>query len=270
MATHARIAVGTGPTAADTIKQIGSDITLPAGGPWTIFGLWGQVAKVTAVASEGTGGILLVNAASGDITPDPAPGKWPLLGTIAQMGGNHGPAAMGLNIWPVNWSAPGKAVIQLSYHAQLAITAAPQVQAGIFFGTEIPGPFRAPFCASVSAAFAATAEQSVGSIVLAEKATRIVGILAELNKGDTWTVAEPVIGYVRLSSESVKFQPASFPCCFCYDSGDGTPAGESGMPRAEFIPLDIDVEGGAIIDVYAKTPVSVTGNAEVRVYLAYE
>ena len=270
MSTHAFAVQGPGGAAAGAITQIGANITLPAGGPWIIFGLWGQVVKATATVAEGTGGHLIVNALSGDLTPDPAPGKWPLLGTIAQMGGNHGPAAMGLNIWPVNWSAPGKAVIQLSYHAQLAITAAPQVQAGIFFGTEIPGPFRAPFCASVSAAFAATAEQSVGSIVLAEKATRIVGILAELNKGDTWTVAEPVIGYVRLSSESVKFQPASFPCCFCYDSGDGTPAGESGMPRAEFIPLDIDVEGGAIIDVYAKTPVSVTGNAEVRVYLAYE
>jgi len=270
MATHCKTVAGTGPTAADTIKQIGPDISMPAGGPWTIFGVFAQVAKVTAVASEGTGGILLVDSLSGDISPDPAPAKWPLLGTIAQMGANHGPAAMGLNIWPVNWEASGKATLKLSYHAQLAITAAPQVQAGILFGDSIPGIFRAPFCASVSTAFAAATEQSVGSIILAEKATRIVGILAELNKGDTWTVAEPVIGYVRIASDSVKLQPATFPCCYCYDSADGTPAGESGMPRAEFIPLDIPVEGGAIINVYAKTPISVTGNAEVRVYIAYE
>lgn len=268
--THGKIVTGAGATTAVTKTQIGSDLTLPAGGPWTIFGIFGQVVKVTAVADEGTGGQLIIDAVSGDITPDPAPGKWPLLGSPACESANFNAAAMGLNIWDVNWEASGKAVLQLSYLNQLAITAGSYVQAGIIFGNEIPAPVRAPFCASVYAAFASATEQSVGSITLAEKATKIVGILAELNKGDSWTVAEQLIGYIRLASDSIKLQPAQYPCCFCFDSGDGTVAGECSMPRADFIPVDIPVEGGAIVDVYVKTPISVTGNAEVRVYLAYE
>ena len=268
--THGQSVTGAGATTAATKTQIGSDLTMPAGGPYIIHDLFAQVVKVTAVADEGTGGQLIVDALSGDLSPDPAPGKWPLLGTIAQEGANHSAVAMGLNLWKVNWQAAGKAVLKLSYLNQLAITAGSHVQAGIIFSDSIPGPVRAPYCASVYTAFASATEQSVGSITLSERATKIVGILAELNKGDTWTVAEYLLGYIRLASDSIKLQPAQYPCCFCCDSGDGTPAGESGMPRADFIPVDIPVEGGAIVDVFVKTPISVTGNAEVRVYLAYE
>jgi len=269
MATHAIVQVGTGGTAAAAKTQISTGITMPAGGPWIIHDLWGQVVKSTTVPAEGTGGILTIESASGDIAPDPSPGKWPMLGAAVTSSANSSVHAMGLNLWPVNLQASGKATINLYYTNQLAITTGSPVQAGIIFGDTVPEPFRANFCDSVSSAFASATEQSIGTITLAEKATKITGVLFELNKGDALTAAEYVIGYCRLASDDIKMPPAQYPCSYCFNAGDGTVAGETAMPRADFIPVDIPVEGGARLNVYAKTPNAVTGNVEVRAYIAY-
>lgn len=270
MATHAIARQGPGTTAALAKTQIGEDITLPAGGPWTIFGLWGQVVKATSVASEGCGGQLIVETLSGDLDPDPAPGKYPLIGNPQASAAHHSMAAVPLNIWPVNWQASGKAVISLSYKQQLDITTPSEVACGILFGKEIPEKRPLVFCDCVFAAFASASEQSIGKITLAEKATRIVGILADLNHGDALTVAQETLATIRLSSDDVKMPPAQYPCNRAFDSGDGTVEGETACPRSDFISLDIPITGGARIDVYATTSISVTGNAEVLVYIAYE
>lgn len=270
MSTHAQAVTGTGATTAATKTQIGANITLPAGGPWTVFGLWGQVAKITAVASEGTGGQLIIDSLSGDITPDPAPGRYPLIGNPQISSANCSIAALPLNIWPVNWSAAGKSVISLSYLNQLAITAGSRVAAGIIFGDTIPEKRPLVFCDGVYSSFAAATEQLIGTITLAEKATKIVGIMADLNKGDALTVAEEIMATIRLSSDDIKLPPAVYPCNRCFDSGDGTVAGETAAPHSYFIPVDIPVEGGARINCYATTTASVTGNADIQVYVAYE
>ncbi len=270
MATHAQSVTGTGGTTAAAITQIGSNITLPAGGPWNIFGLWGQVAKSATVPAEGTGGALIIDALSGDLTPDPAPGQYPMIGSPATISANDGIESLPLNIWPVRWQAAGKSVIKLSYLNQLAITTASKTAAGILFGDTVPPVKPFPFSDSVRGAFASTAEQTIGTITLAEKATRIVGILADLGKGDAITAGEAILATVRLASDDVKMPPFSFPCNRCFDASDGTAVGGASVAQSQYIPVDIPVTGGARIDVFATSVVSVTGNAEVQVFIAYE
>lgn len=270
MPTHAFARQGPGGTTAASKTQIGTDIIMPATGPWTIFGLWGQVVKGAGAHSEGAGGQLIMDAVSGDLSPDPAPGKYPLIGSPAAASANFHIAQVPLNIWPVRWEASGKATVRLSYLNQLASTVACEVACGIIFGKEIPEPRPLVFCDSVYSAFASAAEQSIGTITLSEKATRIVGILADLNHGDAVTAAEETIATIRLASDDIKMPPAQYPCIRAFDAADGTHVGAPSTPRADFIPVDIPVEGGARINVYATTSISVTGNAEVLVYLAYE
>lgn len=269
MATHGLITTGTGGTAAEAKTQIGSNLTMPAGGPWEIQYIWGQVARSAGVANEGTGGHLIIDALSGDLDPDPAPGKYPMMGSAVQSSANAQVGVMPLNLWRVSWQAAGKAVISLSYQNQLAITAAPNVAAGVIFGDEPPADAPLVFCDGVYESFAATAETSIGTITLSEKATRIVGLLAVLQKGDAVTVDEEILATVRLTSDDVSLAPAQFPCCFAYNPADGTPAGNPSMPQAQFIPMNIPVPGGGRVQAYATTTGSVTGNADVRVYLAY-
>lgn len=270
MPTHAYARQGPGGTTALAETQIGANITMPAGGPWIIHHVWGQVVKATALADQGTGGILHVQSLSGDLTPDPAPGKYPLIGSQISQSAAFGIASVPLNLWPVHWEAAGKATLSLSYIQQLAITTASEVACGIIFGTERPEVRPLVFSDYVQASFASAAEQAIGSITLAEKATRIVGILADLNKGDAASVAEEVMATIRLDSADIKLPPGQYPCCRAFDSGLGTVAGSSSVAQSQFIPVDIPVIGGAIINVFATTSISVTANADVTVYLAYE
>jgi len=270
MSTHALATTGASSTSAATKVKIGSTLTMPAGGPWIIFGLWGQVVKSTTIPDQGTGGILHVNALTGDLTPDPAPGKYPLVGSPISESADAALSAVPLNIWDVNWNAAGKSQIDLAYTQQLAVTTASPVAAGIIFGDSIPVKTPLIFCDNVNSAFASASEQTIGTITLAEKATRIVGIFADVNKGEASTTAEAVLATIRLDSADMKLPPAQYPCQRAFNASDGTAAGQSAVAQSQFIPVDIPVIGGARIDVFATTTISVTGNAEVSVYLAYE
>jgi len=270
MATHALATTGTGGTAAKATTQIGANLTLPAGGPWIIHNIWGQVAKVTTLPNEGTGGALLINALSGDLTPDPAPGYFPLPGNQVSESANANIAGAPLNIYDVNWRGAGKAVISLSYLNQLAITTGSIVAAGIIFGDTVPEKKPIVFSDGVRTSFAAATETAIGTITLAEKATRITGIFTDLNKGDVPTAGEAILATIRLDSDDIRFPPAQYPCLRAFDASDGTAVGAAGGLKMDWIPLDIPVVGGARVDVFATTSVSVTGNADVQVYIAYE
>lgn len=270
MSTHALARQGPGGTAALASTQIGADLVMPAGGPWLIHSIWGQVCRPTSIADQGAGGILHIQSLSGDISPDPAPGKYPLVGPCIAESANFALAAVPLNIYPVAWEAAGKASISLSYIQQLACTTASEVACGIIFGTARPEVKPLTFCDFVQTSWAAATETAVGTITLAEKATRLVGIFADLNKGDAVTAAEEVMATIRLDSADIKLPPSQYPCNRAFNSSDGTPVGQSATPQGQFIPVDIDVIGGARIDVYVTSSISVTGNADITVYLAYE
>lgn len=270
MATHAIARQGTGGTGAASTTQIGTDIELPAGGPWTIFGAWMQVVQDTCAAAESLAGSLVVDSLSGDITPDPSPGTFPVPGLCSTAGANSGMCTVPLTIWPVNWSGAGKGVISLSYYNQLAITTAPQVACGLIFGEEIPEQRPIIFCDGVRGTQTAAAETAVGTITLSTRASRITGIFADITVDGAWTADEAFIGIVRLASADVPMPPAQYPMMRAYSAGDGTPVGAWHNPRFSFIPVDIPVVGGARIDTYIDLGLAVTNAATVGIYLAYE
>lgn len=268
--THGIVRTGQGGTTAAARTQIGADIILPAGGPWIISGFYGQLAKITTVPDEGAGGFIEMFASSGDLQPQPAPANFPLIGPSISESVNVAVSAQPLQIWPVNYTAPGKATIQLFYTQDQAITTGSRIITGIIFGEEVPVKRPSPFCATIASEFASGTEQNFGTITLSENASRIVGILADLNKADAATVAQECAATVRLASDSMTLQPAQFPCNRAFNASDGTAVGQSATPFSEIIPLDIPVIGGAIITVFATTTRSVTGNASLRVFLFYE
>lgn len=270
MITHGLIVEGAGGTAAGTKTQIGSNITMPAGGPFTIHNIFGTVVKDTSAANEGTGGQLIIDSYSGDVTPDPAPGKFPLPGNAIASSANFGLGIVPLSNWDVQWEAAGKAVLQLSYLNILAITKGSDCVLGILFGEAVPAWKPIIFCEGIYASKASAVEQLLGTITLSEKATKITGILADLNKGDAATAGVPCAGYIRLASNDINFAPGMFPCNRGFDASAGTAVGAPSSPQSAVIPVDIDVPGGAIINIYGKTTASVTGNADFSVFIAYE
>jgi hypothetical protein len=270
MATHALAVQGAGGTAALAKTQIGSNIELPAGGPWTIFGLWSQVVKDTAADDESLAGSLIIDSLSGDLTPDPAPGTFPVPGLPTQTGANHGMATDPLMIWPVRWQAAGKSVIALSYKQQLAQAVAAQCAAGIIFGEEVPEQRPIVFCDGVRSTQTSAADTAVGTITLSTRASRITGIFADITVDGAWTVDEAFIGICRLGSADVALPPAQYPLARAFSACDGTPVGHMDNPKMAFIPVDIPVVGGARIDTYIDLGLAVTTACTVGIYLAYE
>lgn len=270
MPTHGIARQGTGGTAAASTTLIDSNIELPAGGPWNIFGVWAQVVQDTCAAAESLAGNLILNSVSGDLDPDPAPGTFPIPGLCSTAGANSGMCTVPLTVWPVNLSAAGKAVCSLSYYNQLAITTAPIVAAGILFGDETPTNRPIVFSDGVRSTQTAAAETSVGTITLSTRASRITGIFADITVDGAWAADEGFMGICRLASSDVPLAPAQFPLARAYSAGDGTPVGAWHNPVFSYIPVDIPVVGGARIDTYIDLNLAVTAAATVGIYLAYE
>jgi len=270
LSTHAIARQGAGGTAALAKTQIGTDIEFPAGGPWTIFGLWMQAVKDTAAAAESLAGNLVIESHSGDISPDPAPGTFPVPALCNQTGANVGMATNHLTIWPVNWSAAGKAIIRLNYEQQLAQAVGAQCACGVIFGEEVPTPRPIVFCDNVHSTQTATADTAVGTITLSTRASRITGIFADITVDGGLTTDEAFIGIVRLGSADIPLPPAQYPLARAYSAGDGTPVGHMDVPQMSFIPIDIPVVGGARIDTYIDLGIAVTNACTVNIWLAYE
>lgn len=270
MSTFANARMGAGGTLAAAITQIGTDITLPAGGPWKIWGIYGHAVLVTVTAAQNLMGSIQMIALSGDLDPDPSPGFWPCASHGAGTGATPGVAAVPLNIWPVDFTAAGKSVIRLNYINTQANTVAPNIVAGILYGDKIPEYMPVQFSSPVTAAFASAAESAVGTITLAEKAKKIVGVYSFFAHAAAPTASEECHGFIRLDSPDVKLQPAEFPNNIGFSAGLGAMIGNSATPQSQYIPLDIDVPGGAVVNVFATTSRSVTANARVTVWLAYQ
>lgn len=270
MSTHAMTVQGNSATLIGVRTQIGGNITLPAGGPWVIYGIHGTIVHDNALAAEGIAGVLTIDSASGDIIPDPAPGQYPLIGPQGLFGATLPPAIVPLNIFPVNWTAPGKAVITLWHTLGLGITNAGAVQAGILFGTARPEVRPLMFCQAVRGTPGLAVETQSGNITLAEKATRIVGVMGLMAKNTAITAAESVMATFRLDSADAKLTPAVYPFNCAMSSLVGADTGAPSQPQSQFIPVDIPVHGGSVISCFVTLQRAVTANVETQIFIAYE
>lgn len=268
--THGMAVAGAGSAAAGEAVITGAPIVLPAGGPYTIFKIWGVVCQATAAAAEAYGGYMRFEATVGDISPNPSPMKMP----VGQIGSSLG-ATIDVGVCPVAmydvaFEAPGKASINLIMSTPTVLAVAPQVCMGIIFGKT--RPVSAPFIYTeyVRAQVTAVALTAVGTITLPEKATKIVGVCGVLAQDNVLTAGEELLGYFSLASDDVKLPPAQFPFQGGYSAGLGALINNVSKVLPVWIPVVIPLTGGARIDCSVKLNTAVTNAAEVQIFLAFE
>lgn len=266
--THAMAAVLAGQTGVGD-KTIGS-IVMPAGGPWKIFGFWGQVVAATATPAESISGYITFKATAGDLDPDPAPTQFPVPALGSFLGASNPVQVCPLNIWPINYSAPGKASIDLIYNQSIALTVAPMVAMGLIFGREIPSARAFRYMAQVRTTVTSAVAGAVGTITLAEKATRITWIGCIAVQSGVMVTAEELIGTFKLDSDDIKMAPAEFPISAAFGAGLGTVIGNQPHIEPVMIPVNIPVKGGARIDATIDLLTAVTNGADVAVLIGYE
>ncbi|MBA7628751.1 hypothetical protein ES703_36246 [subsurface metagenome] len=266
--THSAIVTGAGGTAAG--ETVIGAITFPAGGPWIIWGVFGFMVAATPTAAEVVAGHMRLNAASGDIQPNPAPSRFPLSAVSSQLGATLPTTQHPLKIWPVHYEAPGKGVLQLIVNQAVGNTVAPQCLMGVLFGKTIPSVRPIRFIDTVRAQVAVAVDTAIGTITLAEKANRITAVGGILCQDNVITTVEELIGYFRLSSDDVRMPPAQFPFSAVYGAGLGALILNTGAQVPVMIPVDIPVPGGGRIDCFALLNTLVTNAAEIEIFIAYE
>jgi len=266
--THGAIVTGAGGTAAG--ETLIGTITFPAGGPWIIWGVHGSMVAVTPTAAEIVAGHFRLNAASGDIIPNPAPSRFPLSAVSSQLGATLPATQHPLKIWPVQYEAPGKGVLQLIVNQAVGNTVAPQCLLGVLFGKTIPSVRPIRYIDRVRGQVAAAVDTAIGTLTLAEKATRITAVGGILCQDNVITTVEELIGFFRLSSDDVRMPPAQFPFSAVYGGGLGALILNTGAQVPVMIPVDIPVPGGGRIDCFALLNTLVTNAAEIQIYIAYE
>lgn len=265
--THGQIVTGAGSTtAADT--TIGT-ITLPAGGPWLITGIFGQVVQATMAAAECAGGYIEPDVASGDLTPNPAPGKYPTGFAGSSLGATIDVVQNPLYIHPVEWEAAGKAVINMVFHQEIAITTANQVVCGLLYGKGPITPMPGKFLDRVATTKTAAAKSAIGTITLSEKAEMITGVGFFFVQDGVLTAGEELIGYGTIESDDLDLVPGQYPAVCAFAAGLGAAINNSLYSPANLIPVNIPVVGGARVDCSATFNTAVTNAAYVGCYIAY-
>jgi len=266
--THGAVVAGTLGTAAG--ETVVGTITFPAGGPWIIWGLWGFMVATTPTAAEVVAGHMRLNAVSGDILPNPAPSRFPLNAVGSQLGATLPAVKHALKIWPVSYEAPGKGVIQLIINQAVGNTVAPEAVMGVLFGKTVPSYMPYRFMDTVRAQLAAAVDTLIGTVTIAERATRIIAVGGILAQDNVITTVQELIGYFRLASDDVGMAPAQYPFSAVYGGGLGALILASAAQVPVMIPVEIPVEGGARIDCYTLLNNLVTNAAEVEIFIAYE
>lgn len=266
--SHCAIVSGAGSVAAgDT--SLGT-ITLPAGGPWVITGVFGMIAAATATPAECFGGHVRLVSLDGDVDPNPAPSRFPTGFGGSFLGATHPVSHNRLQVFDCEYTAPGKARIEIIYNEASAVTVATQVVAGIMFGKMRPEKRPIKFIDRVRAAVTSAADTSVGTITLSEKATKITFVGGVLVQDGVLTTAEELLGFFRLSSDDVNMAPSQWPFQAAYSAGLGALIGNNEVVQPCLIPVSIAVPGGARIDAFVDLNTAVTNAAEVEVFICYE
>ncbi len=266
--THGAVVSGAADTAAG--ETVIGAITFPAGGPWKIWGLWGFMVNATLTAAEVVAGHIRLNSVSGDIIPNPAPSRFPLSAVGSILGAVGSPQMHSLQIFPVFYEAPGKGVMQLIVNQAVGNAVAPQCVLGILFGKSIPQAYPFRYIDRVRVQTKAAVDTAVGTVTLAEKATRITAIGGILIQDNVITTQEELLGFFRLSSDDVRMPPAQFPFSAVYGAGLGAAINQPVAQVPRMIPVEIPVPGGGRIDVFVDLNTGLTNEAEVQIYIAYE
>ncbi len=267
---HSMFVRGAGGTAALTDTVVGN-ITLPASPDgWLIYGAWGYSVHNAANAAEALLGHMRVESVSGDISPNPSPSRLPLAGIPSYLGAATGKPLVPLTLHRVNWQAEGKAVIALHYVQETAATAANVIALGLMFGKQQPEKRPIVFMDRVTAAVTAVGTSVIGTITLAERATRITGIGCQILQDQVSTATQEILPYFLLTSDDVDFAPAQWPCQFASSIGLATNHGLNNAIMPELLPVDIPILGGVRINCSINLLAAVTNAAQCQVYIAYE
>jgi hypothetical protein len=267
---HSMIVAGAGATTAGDTTIGNIELPQRDSGNWIIHHVFAQAVRATATAAESVGGHFRLSPTQGELTPQPAPSRFPVFSSGSFLGAVADVPTCPLNIYEVDYSATGQARIDMIYNQAITVTVAAQVVLGVVFGDKRPTKTPFKFVDRVRTTVTAAADTSIGTITLSQNAKRIVGIAGIIQQNGVLTTAEELIGFFRLDSDDVKLVPAQYPFNAAFGAGLGATIASGVQGMISFMPVDIAVPRGARIDCFSDLNTAVTNGADVEIFIAYE
>lgn len=267
--THAQVAVGPVSTSAGTLFKVGNDIILPAKGDWLIHHVFAQMIMTTNAVNVGVSGVFQVESLEGAIVPDPAPGRFPLLGQSSQNALLGAGQPIPLQLFEVDWNAAGKATIRINATSDAFVADNPTIVGGIMYGKTRPETKPMLFATSTRGNITGTGEQFIGTIQLSERAEKITHIYPDFTSTDPSGTLFGAAVTIRLDSDDIDLTPFELPCLRAYSAMTQTKAGSPAIPKLEYISIDIDVVNGARINVFATPRLANPPDGNISLFLGY-
>lgn len=244
--------------------------TLPAGGPWIIHTVYGQIIKGSNVDTDVITGHFFFQPTAGDFNPNPVPSEFPFDTSGWWTGTNTLVPQSTLSLFPVHWQAPGKSQLDVFTHIETTSVGAASAVVGIIYAPALPQQTFPTKYAHIFRDLDSTSEVQLGTIQLAQSARRLLGVHGHLSQKAEILDNDIAFGSFRLDSADLQISPATFPFQTIYGPAPGTNVLPIQIGAPFFIPLDIPVPEGARIDVFSTWPAHFNREQDQLVFLAYE
>lgn len=275
--THADGVSGAGGLTAETPVTVGT-VTLAAGGPWNVWGIYYAIVEDVAVTTEQSINVLRVLApnTSDFLTPAPSPFDIPTTAIGAIAGDGAIPWALAHQVKPVAWRVAGKGLIRFQTFPDITISNAVRASCGVLYGTKPQVVERfdeAPYVFSdrVAGTSDGTAEASIGTITLSERATLITALCVTVDHA-TNAEGDEINGLFRIQSDDIDLAPARYP--FSHYTTAGLDPAEGIFLATPYHPkwvnVHIPVPGGARVEFLTDLDQDVTNAANTNCYIRYQ
>jgi len=171
---------------------------------------------------------------------------------------------------PVSWETPGKMTFDVHAYDEHAGAVAELLTVAIFFGKVRPLFIPAQLIDRLSGTITKNTTTLLGTITLAETATKIVGISGRVTPNVAQPQNEQLHASFTLESDDIDLTPSTWPIDPMISGFTGGEAHAETIGPLKFIPVDIPVPKGARVNVYFTINSAIASDPYAQFFLAYE
>jgi len=244
---------------------------MPAGGPWTIFGVYSAMARFDTATLFPVNYTLQLESLTGDMYPGTAACQFP------GMAINSGYDATTSNmtaatptIYDTDILISGKSQLQLNIFWHSADEQYCYVMAGIIFGKKRPVLTPIKWLAHINNAVSQADEKLIGTITFPEETSKLISVMSNATALSQGAFPPGLCLYsLRLASDDKSIQPLEIPGQSVIDVPNYNTVITGYSPQPPRIPFNVDLPAGSRISVYAHA-YEETRPLWINVFLQYE
>jgi len=244
---------------------------MPAGGPWTIFGVYSAMCRYDTGSLMPAEYTLQLESLTGDMYPGTEACQFPGMLINSGYDATHCNMTAAIpTIYDTDIQISGKSELQININWQIDQAQYMYVMAGIIFGKTRPVLTPIKWLAHVKGEILDDNEVLIGTITFPEETGKLVSVMSNAISYSAAPATPSLCLYsLRLASDDKSIQPLEIPGQSVIDVPDYDLAITGYSPQPPRIPFNVDLPAGSRISVYAHAYQAVNP-VRINAYLQYE